>query len=289
MAALPSAADISGRISGLAVRTSAVNASKYSGPSAAPAASSPQETSLLTSITGDIGTLKGLAATNAANATGATTQAAGYSREAEAYDTVGGIADENAKIEGISGNIKQLQLNRGIQRTLGAQRASVAAAGFASSGSSLDIMKSSIQEGYLADQLIRTQSSVTQGGYLEQGAAARAEGAGARVASTAATALAQSYAAAGATATANAANETSALSTYLAGRPATPESALVTSTLAGDPNFPTTFTPPASSTQYAMSDYQIQGQQQISGQTPSSLIGQNFIGNISHYNPVTGV
>lgn len=288
MPALPSAADVSGRTSGLAVSIARRSQGLDAPGTTAAATTSPQETSLLTSVTGDIGNLRALAASNAANAAGSTTQAEGYRREAEAYDTVGSIAEENAKIEGISGNIKQLQLNRGVQRTIGSQRAAVASSGFANSGSSLDIMRSSLQEGYLADQLIRSNTAVTQGGYLEQGAAAQAEAGGARLASDAAVSLSRAQAAAGALATANAGNETAALTAYLAGRPSTPETALVTSTIGGDPSNPTTFTPPGSSTSFPQSDYQIQAQQQINGQTPTSLIGQNFIRNISRYNPAIG-
>lgn len=290
----PSAGNVSSRISGLAVRTAAANSglSGLDSPAGA-ATTSPQETQLLTSITGDIGNLRGLAASNAANAAASTTQSEGYLREAEAYENVGAIAKENATIEGVSGNIKQLQLGRAVQRTLGSQRAAVASAGFASSGSSLDVMKSSIQEGYLADQLIRSQTAVTQGGYLEQGAAAQAEAGGSRLASEAALSLSRSYAAAGSLATANASNETAALTAYLQGRPSTPETALVTSTLGGDPNSPTTFTPPGSSATYNMSDYQVQAQQQINGQTPTSQIGRGgrggppILGNFG-YNPAIG-
>ena len=38
-------------------------------------------------------------------------------------------------IEGISGNIKQLQAGRAVQRTLGKQRAETSSAGFADAGS----------------------------------------------------------------------------------------------------------------------------------------------------------
>jgi len=201
---------------------------------------------LLQSITGNINSLQSLAAQNEANATAQATEAEGSRREADAYGTVGAIARENATVEGISGNIKQLQAARSVQRTIGRQRAETAAAGFSNAAGSLDILKSSLQEGYLQDQLIRSQTSVNQGGFLEQAAAADASGAGAQLASSAALELSKSYAAAGQLATANAANQTKALQDYLAstGGINDPTRALVTSTLQQDPTQPTTVESP---------------------------------------------
>jgi hypothetical protein len=210
----------------------------------------PPDTALLQSITSDIGSLTATAAQNTAGSEAAATQAAGYQKETEAYNTVGAIAAENATVEGVAGNIKQLAANRQVNVTLGSQRAAVASAGFANSGSSLDIMKSSIQQGYLNQQIIQTQTALTQGGFLEEGAAAQAEAAGGQVASNAALSLSQAQAAAGQLATANAANETAAINAYLAstGGVNSPSRALVTSTLTGDANLPTTFSPTGGST-----------------------------------------
>jgi len=170
---------------------------------------------MLQNIVSDIGDNKALAAQNEANSQAAATQAAGYQREIEAYGIVAGISEENATLEGMAGNIKQLQANRALMKSLGSQRASVAAAGFASSGSSLDLYKSSLQEGFLNEQLIGTQTSINQSGYFQQAAAARASGEGAQLASEAAMELSRSYTAAGQLATATAASETEALQTYL--------------------------------------------------------------------------
>lgn len=204
------------------------------------------DTALLQSITSDVGSLNAEATRDAADAEASTTQSEGYGKEIDAYNAVGAIAGQNATIEGVAGNIRQLQANRLVNTTVGAQRAAVASAGFAQSGSSLDLMKSSIQQGYMTDQIIRTQTAVQQGGYLEQGAAAQAEASGARVASDAALSLAKSQAAAGQLAAANAANETAALNAYIAstGGVNSPARALVTNAVSADPSQPTTFTPP---------------------------------------------
>lgn len=202
----------------------------------------PPDAALLQSITADIGSLNAEAAADAANSEASALQSTGYGKEIDAYNAVGAISEQNATIEGVSGNIKQLQANRQVARTIGSQRAAVAGAGFASSGGSLDLMKSSIQEGYLNDQIIGAQTEVTKGGFLEQGAAAQAEASGARVASDAALALSKNQAAAGQLALANAANQTTALNAYLATKGTlSPIDQLVTGTLAADPNKPTDF------------------------------------------------
>ncbi len=198
------------------------------------------DTGLLERITESITSNQALAAQNEANARATATQAEGYQREIEAYRTVGSIAEQNATYEGISGNIKQLQAGRAVQRTLGKQRAQTASAGFANAAGSLDILRSSMQEGYLQDQLIRSQTAIAQGGYFQEAAAAEASGAGAQLASDAALELSRGYTSAGQLATATAAQQTSALQQYLksTGGITDPTRALVTSTLGG-PSTPT--------------------------------------------------
>jgi hypothetical protein len=214
-------------------------------PSTAAGGAVAADTALLAGITADIGSNKALAAQNEANARAKATEAEGYQREIEAYATVGAIAEQGFTVEGIAGNIRQLQAGRAVQRTIGKQRAETASAGFADAGSSLDLLRSTLQEGYLTDQLIRSGTSLAQGGYLEQRAAAEADAAGARLASDAALELSRSYTAAGELATANAANQTKALQDYLTatGGITDPTRALVTSTLEQDPNQPTTIDP----------------------------------------------
>jgi len=201
-----------------------------------------EQTALIKASVADILGLTTTAAEDTANATASGIQAQGYQAELSAYNTVGAIAGQNATIAGIAGDIKALQTARSVQQTIGAQKAAVAAAGFGAAGSSLDLLRHSVQEGYLADQLVRTQSALTQGGYLEEGAASQAEAAGAQMASQAALALQASQAAAGQLAKANAANETTALTTYLAGLAPTPESALATGVLSLAPNASATTT-----------------------------------------------
>ncbi len=238
---------------------------------------------LLERITESITSNQALAAQNEASARASATQAEGYQREAAAYGTVGAIAENNATYEGIAGNIRQLQAARSVQRTIGRQRAQTASAGFASVAGSLDIMRASMQEGYLQDQLIRSQTSINQGGYFQQRDAAQASGEGARLASDAAMELSRGYATAGQLATSTAAQQTDALRQYLSstGGVNDPTRALVTSTLdLGDD--------PLGGFSPQLNEFMRQGQQQIRGGTPDSLIGMNWVGSRAAYNPKLG-
>jgi hypothetical protein len=222
----------------------------FSGPTfaasnarAAAAAGTAADTGLQRGTVADILGLQSKAEIDAANAQASDIQAAGYQQEVGAYTTAGEIAGNNAVTAGIAGDIKLLQEQRALKRTLGSQRADIASAGFRNSGSAIDLMQSSVQQGALGRQLISTQTALAKGGYLEEGAASAAEAAGATMASTAAAALAEQQRSSGQLATANAANETAALQTYLAGTTPTPEGALVTSTLSAPGGTPTTFNP----------------------------------------------
>jgi hypothetical protein len=212
-----------------------------SGATIAPAtpANNPADTGLLRSSVADILGLRAQATTDAANAAAQEISARGLGLEAEAYGTAAGIAGDNAMLAGIAGEITALREAREVRRTVGAQRAAVASAGFGASGTSLDLLRASFQEGHLSDQLIRTQTSLAQGGYLQEGAAARAEGMSASFASEAALSLARTHRAAGSLATANAAAQTEALAAYISstsgGAPLTPAQQLALSALSGDP------------------------------------------------------
>lgn len=199
------------------------------------------DTAMLRGTVADILGLQSKASIDNANAGASDIQATGYQAESGAYQNVADIAANNATVAGVAGGIKLLQENRALRTTMGSQRADVAAAGFGNSGSSLDLMRSSIQQGALTRQFTNIQTAQTQGGYLEEGAAAGAEVAGANMASSAASALAKQQRASGELATANAANETAALGQYMqttnpTGAPLTPESTLAVSTL-GIPGF----------------------------------------------------
>ncbi len=153
-------------------------------------------------------------------------KATGYDAEALAYGNVSSIAEQNALIEGVSGEIQGLQLERKLAGTIGEQQAQVAAVGFRSSGSSLDILKSSLQQGYLDQQILQTQTALSIGAYLEESAAAKGQKTAAEAASTAAKSLSS-------TSATSATSETEALDKYLKGKTLTDAEKLILSPLGG--------------------------------------------------------
>lgn len=107
--------------------------------------------------------------------------------EQQQYTEAAGFAEQNVGFTQQSTAIKEMQTEREVQKSLGQTRADVAGAGFASSGSSLDILRESASQGALAKSVLGTQGLITEAGYQEQadsyktmasaaGIAAQAEG-----------------------------------------------------------------------------------------------------------------
>ena len=102
--------------------------------------------------------------------------ALGQETAASAYTKAAAISTSNAAITASSGAITQEQENRLIMQTIGAEKASTAASGFeTNSGGALDLMRSSVQQGALAKQLIANQSLITQQGFQQQAASETAQ------------------------------------------------------------------------------------------------------------------
>lgn len=96
------------------------------------------------------------------------TKARGDIAEADNYDLAADLAQKNQEYTATSTRIQQAQLDRSVTQTIGGQRASVAAAGFASSGSALDIMRDSASQGALARGVLGQQGAITEAGFAEQ-------------------------------------------------------------------------------------------------------------------------
>ena len=116
-------------------------------------------------------------------------QAGGAAQEAGQYQTAEEIAQQNAKLAGVSGELQQYQNTRVLMNTLGTQAADISGAGFADSGSALSLAKSSLRQGLLQNQVLGENAQLEAGGYLEQAQASAAEAQGAQT--TAATESAQ--------------------------------------------------------------------------------------------------
>jgi hypothetical protein len=88
--------------------------------------------------------------------------------EAENYDRASELATQNEKFTETSTAIKQSQLDRENFKMLGGQQADIAGAGFAMSGSGIDLLRESAQQGALQKAVGAEQGLITEAGYKEQ-------------------------------------------------------------------------------------------------------------------------
>jgi hypothetical protein len=88
--------------------------------------------------------------------------------EAKNYDEASALATQNEKFTETSTAIKQAQIDRQNSNMLGGQQADVAGAGFAASGSALDLMRDSASQGALTKAVGEQQGLITEAGYNEQ-------------------------------------------------------------------------------------------------------------------------
>ncbi len=111
--------------------------------------------------------------------------AVGSEQAASAYTTAAKIASSNSDITLRSGQIQAGQEARTVYQGIGSEKATTAAAGFdTSSGSAGDLLRSSVQQGALAKQLIVNQSEITAQGFQQQAAAYEGQAAASKTAST---------------------------------------------------------------------------------------------------------
>ncbi|MGE3279689.1 MAG: hypothetical protein AB7H90_03475 [Alphaproteobacteria bacterium] len=168
--------------------------------------------SLVRAVSSDILDFKAKGIEFDASAAAQRASAAGYDAEIAAYGSAERTARQNALYSRVAGEIAEYQSQRDTLRLAGSQRAGLAGAGFVDSA---DMVRSTLQQGYLDRQLIRTQALFEEGGYLEQAAAGVAQAAAAGTAKTSALNLASTYDTAAADSRVYAANATTALSSYL--------------------------------------------------------------------------
>lgn len=95
-------------------------------------------------------------------------KAQGDRLEAENYDRAAVLARQNEQFTRTSTEIKQAQMDRELYQSIGGTRADVAGAGFAESGSALDILRSSASQGALTRAVAGQQGLITEAGYEEQ-------------------------------------------------------------------------------------------------------------------------
>lgn len=95
-------------------------------------------------------------------------KAQGKRLEAQNYDEASDFSTQNAAFTKMSTDIKESQMDRQISQTIGGQVADVAGAGFAASGSALDIMRDSASQGALSLAVTGFQGMIQEEGYKVQ-------------------------------------------------------------------------------------------------------------------------
>lgn len=105
--------------------------------------------------------------------------------EAKNYDLASTLATQNEKFTETSTAIKQAQLDRENFKVLGGQQADIAGAGFAASGSALDLMRDSASQGALTKAVAGEQGLITEAGYNQQAESYTNMGVAARMAADA--------------------------------------------------------------------------------------------------------
>lgn len=176
-----------------------------------------QNAAVISSIVNSLLGQEGSSKEQLANAEAETSTATGLQGESDAYTKAAQIAGQNADLTEASGRIQGIQQLRSAFQTIGGQKADVAAAGFKSSGSNVDLLRSSTKQAYLNNQIIGTNAHLQAGGFLEQQAASTGEASATGAASTAQLALAKQNQSAGELSQANATSMAQALSQIMPG------------------------------------------------------------------------
>lgn len=95
-------------------------------------------------------------------------RAEGQRLEAEQYGLASQFARQNMEFTRASTDIKTAQQQRDFFKTMGSQQAGVAFAGFSSSGSALDLLRESTQQGALTKGVIEQQGQIDIMGFEQQ-------------------------------------------------------------------------------------------------------------------------
>lgn len=98
-------------------------------------------------------------------------QAQGDKKSASNYLEAADIANQNAQLAKMSAAIQETATQRQINKTIGGQAADVAGAGFAQSGSALDLMRDSASQGALQKAMIGLQGQINSNAYAAQAGA----------------------------------------------------------------------------------------------------------------------
>lgn len=99
---------------------------------------------------------------------GAFDTAKGYKSQAKGYERAAEISRINRGISQQASDIEMVQAERDIYRTTGAQTAAIGANNLSATGSALDILKDSAQQGSMTRQLLGRQSAIQDLAYEQE-------------------------------------------------------------------------------------------------------------------------
>jgi hypothetical protein len=101
---------------------------------------------------------------------GAEAKGQGDLLEQQNYLQAAKFAQQEAEFAKQSTAIQEMQQSREISKSLGQTTADVAGAGFATSGSALDLLRESAAQGAITKQVTQVQGNIQEAGYKEQAA-----------------------------------------------------------------------------------------------------------------------
>ncbi len=92
----------------------------------------------------------------------------GSTAAASSYTEAAAIAEQNALLAKTATAIQETQESRQIYKVLGKQRADIGGAGFAQSGTALDLLRDSASQGALTKAMTAEQGAITENSYAAQ-------------------------------------------------------------------------------------------------------------------------
>jgi hypothetical protein len=95
-------------------------------------------------------------------------KAQGDFAEASNYGLAATLAQQNEQFTETSTAIKEVQAQRAIEQGIGTEQAQISGAGFQTSGSAIDLLAASAQQGALQKAVLSEQGLITEAGYTEQ-------------------------------------------------------------------------------------------------------------------------
>lgn len=119
---------------------------------------------------GGSGLFGGVTPAGAISGAGGIIGALGDFAEGSAYGKAAQYADINAGIAAEQGRIKEAQTQRQIFQVEGQQTAGYAGAGLAQTGTALDVMRNTVQQGALQKAIVAEQTNINVTGYEQQAA-----------------------------------------------------------------------------------------------------------------------